>query len=82
MQVRWRPPGQPHYGGIVERVIGTLMEAMHELPRTTFANPGERGYDSDAQAVLTVRELERWLALAVATYHEQGRGQTPPRRAK
>jgi len=79
--LRWRPPGQPHYGGIVERVIGTMMVAVHELPGTTFSNPGERrGYDSDARAVLTLRELERWLALAVATYHGQvhsGLGCTP-----
>jgi putative transposase len=72
VRLRWRPPGQPHYGGIVERVIGTMMEAVHDLPGTTFSNPVERGgYDSDAKAVLTVRELERWLALAVATYHGQ-----------
>lgn len=24
--VDWRPPGRPHFGGIVERVISTLME--------------------------------------------------------
>ena len=26
IKLRYRPPGQPHYGGIVERVIGTMME--------------------------------------------------------
>ncbi|WP_258725232.1 Mu transposase C-terminal domain-containing protein [Cellulomonas sp. NS3] len=79
--LRWRPPGQPHFGGIVERVIGTMMQQVHELAGTTFSNPRERGgYDSDARAVLTVRELERWLALAVASYHGQVHstlGQTP-----
>lgn len=66
----YRPPGRPHYGGIVERVIGTLMNSIHELPGTTFSNPGQRdGYDSDRQASLTVRELERWLVLAVTSYH-------------
>lgn len=77
----WRPPGQPHFGGIVERVIGTMMQMVHELPGTTFSNPQQRkGYDSDRTAVLTVRELERWLALAVAVYHGQVHatlGQTP-----
>ena len=54
------PAGQPHYGGIVERVIGTMMEVVHELPGITFSNPGKpRGYDSDARAVLTLRELQR-----------------------
>jgi len=79
VKLRWRPTGQPHYGGVIERVIGTMMEAVHELPGTTFSNPRQRGeYDSDARAVLD--ELERWLALAVATYHGQlhtGLGCTP-----
>ena len=67
VRLRYRPPGQPHYGGIIERVIGTMMEAVHELPGTTFSSPRQRGgYDSDATAVLTVRELERWLTLAAA----------------
>jgi putative transposase len=70
--LRYRPPGQPHYGGIIERVLGTMMQTVHELPGTTFANTRERdGYDSDARAALTVRELERWLTLAVAGYHGQ-----------
>ncbi len=75
--LRYRPPGRPHYGGIVERVIGTLMEMVHELPGTTFSNPAQRGsYDSEARAVLTVAELEKWLALAVASYHGQVHGTT------
>ncbi len=72
-----RPPGRPHYGGVMERVIGTLMEMVHELPGTTFSNPGQRGScDSDGKAVLTVAELEKWLAVAVASYHGQVHGTT------
>src|SRR6476619_2860537 len=45
-------------------------QRVHELPGTTFSNPAERGgYDSDRQAALTLDELTRWLALAVASYH-------------
>ena len=70
IKLEYRPPGQPHFGGIVERVIGTMMQMVHELPGTTFSNPAARGgYDSDRKAVLTLRELQRWLALAVACYH-------------
>ncbi|MFV9181227.1 transposase [Serratia marcescens] len=71
IRLDYRPPGQPHYGGIVERTIGTAMQMIHdELPGTTFSNPGQRGeYDSEKMATLTLRELERWLALAVGTYH-------------
>lgn len=65
----YRPPGQPHFGGIIERLIGTMMEMVHDLPGTTFSHPAERGdYDSQAAAVLTLAELNKWLALAVMVY--------------
>ena len=70
IRVGYRPPGAPHYGGIVERLVGTMMRMVHELPGTTFSDTRERGdYDSDAKAVLTLAELQRWMALAVACYH-------------
>lgn len=81
IKLGYRPLGRPHYGGIVERLIGTAMGKVHELPGTTFSNPAERGgYDSEKMAVLTLSELEKWLALAVAAYHgtvHGGLGQTP-----
>lgn len=67
----YRPPGQPQFGGIIERVIGTAMAMAHQLPGTTFSNTQDRGkYNSEARAILTVRELERWLTLAIGMYHE------------
>jgi len=74
--LRFRPQGAPHWGGIVERLVGTAMAMVHELPGTTFANPGERGeYDSDTAACLTLAELERWLVLAVTgSYHNAVHG--------
>lgn len=78
----YRPPGQPHFGGIVERLIGTMMQMVHDdLPGTTFSNTAQRGsYDSDGKAVLTLAELQAWLALATACYHgevHEGLGRTP-----
>jgi putative transposase len=68
--LEYRPLGKTHYGGIVERIIGTLMQKIHELPGTTFSNPSQKGdYDSEAKAALTLNELERWLVLAVNHYH-------------
>lgn len=68
--IEWRPPGLPHYGGVVERVIGTLMQLVHALPGTTFSNPTQRGgYDSDKTACLTLEELERWFAVAITKYY-------------
>lgn len=78
----YRPPGQPHFGGVIERLIGTMMTMVHELPGTTFSNIADRGsYDSDAKAVLTLTELQRWMTLAVACYHgepHQGLGGRTP----
>jgi putative transposase len=54
----------------VERLVGTMMRMVHDLPGTTFSNTRERReYDSDAAAALTLAELQRWMALAVACYH-------------
>ena len=68
--IAWRPPGLPQVGGVVERVIGTLMELVHGLPGTTFSNVMQRGsYDSDKAACLTLAELERWLTVAIAKFY-------------
>lgn len=81
IKLSYRPPGRPHYGGIVERIIGTVMQRVHELPGTTFSNPGQRGtYEADKLSALTLAELERWLTLAIAGYHGSVHGtllQTP-----
>jgi len=47
-----------------------MMKMVHELLGTTFSNIIEHGnYDSDKKASLTLTELEKWLALAVSSYH-------------
>lgn len=65
-----RPIATPHYGGHIERLIGTMMGAVHLLPGTTFSDIDERGsYDSAAHATMTLDELERWMALEITRYH-------------
>lgn len=73
IELRYRPLGEPQYGGIMERLIGTLMQHVHTLPGTTFSNIQERGeYDSDGKAILTLSELEKWLTLViVGQYHNK-----------
>ena len=68
--VSYRPPGTPRFGGHIERLIGTMMGAVHLLPGTHFSNVLERGdYDSEGRAVMTMRELEAWLTLEIIAYH-------------
>ncbi|MCT9933712.1 transposase family protein [Planotetraspora sp. A-T 1434] len=31
----YRPKGMPHFGGIIERLTGTMIQMVHELPGTT-----------------------------------------------
>ena len=70
-----RPVATPHYGGHIERLIGTMMGAVHLLPGTTFSDIDERGdYDSAAHAAMTLDELERWLALEITRYHNDRHG--------
>jgi putative transposase len=70
IRIEYRPLGKPHYGGIIERVIGTLMKLVHTLPGTTFSNTEARGeYNSDDRACLTLSELERWLTIAITKYY-------------
>jgi putative transposase len=76
-----RPVATPHYGGHIERLIGTMMGAVHLLPGTTFSNVASRGaYDSEKSATMTLDELERWLALEIiGRYHaETHRGLRQP----
>ena len=70
IELDYRPPGRPHFGGHIERLIGTMMGAVHLLPGTTFASVADKGaYDSQSKAALTLPELERWLALQIGVYH-------------
>lgn len=71
IDLQHRPPGTPRYGGHVERLIGTMMGAVHLLPGSHFSNIFERGdLDAEAEAVMTLTELETWLALEITgSYH-------------
>ena len=68
-----RPVARPHYGGHIERLIGTMMGAVHFLPGSTSSDIASRGdYDPQKHAVMTFDELERWLALEiVGRYHAE-----------
>jgi putative transposase len=71
--VDWRPVRTPHYGGHIERLIGTMMGKVHLLPGTTFSSVSDKGdYDPQKTAAMTLEEVERWLATAiVGIYHQE-----------
>lgn len=73
IDLTWRPVARPNYGGHIERLMGTIATEIHALPGTTFSNVKERGgYDSEAQAAMTLKELEKWLAtFFVEVYHQR-----------
>lgn len=66
----YRPPGSPHFGGHVERLIGTMMGAVHLLPGTTQSSVAAKGgYDAEAMAAMTLGEFDRWFALEICRYN-------------
>ncbi|MCP9493362.1 MAG: DDE-type integrase/transposase/recombinase [Pyrinomonadaceae bacterium MAG19_C2-C3] len=73
IDLTWRPVARPNYGGHIERLMGTIAREIHALPGTTFSNVKQRGdYDSEAQAVMTLKELEKYLAtFFVEVYHQR-----------
>jgi putative transposase len=81
-----RPVKKPNYGAHIERLNGTLATQLKKLPGATFSNTKERGkYDSDAMATMSMAELEKWLIIMVAKYHNSvhsGIGMTPLQKYK
>lgn len=73
IDLEYRPVKRPHFGGHIERLIGTMMGAVHLLPGTTFSNVAERGdYDAEGRACMTLGELEAWLAAQIiGPYHAE-----------
>ncbi len=80
-----RPVKKPRYGAYVERLMGTVSEALKSLKGATFSGPDEKGvYDADGNSCMTLEELEKWLILMFTNYHcnliHTGIGTTPQQR--
>ncbi|MEN9659190.1 MAG: hypothetical protein RL571_2655 [Pseudomonadota bacterium] len=73
IDIEWRPVARPHFGGHIERLLGTFAKEIHTLPGTTFSNSRERSdYDSEGKAALTLTEFEEWLVtFIVNVYHQR-----------
>lgn len=73
IDLQWRPVLLPHYGGHIERLMGTMANEIRKLPGATFSNPTKRkGYDSEKYAAMTLKEFERYLVdFIVNVYHQR-----------
>lgn len=72
----FRPKKKPHWGGHIERLMGTFSLMNKKDKGTTFSNPTERkGYDSDKKSIYTFAEYEERLVRNIIkynnTYHEE-----------
>ncbi|PCI19156.1 MAG: transposase [Piscirickettsiaceae bacterium] len=73
INLEFRPVGKPNLGGHIERLLGTVLKHVHDLPGTTFSNVKERDlYDSEKNASMTFSEFERWLVTYITkVYHKR-----------
>jgi putative transposase len=73
IDLQWRPVLRPHYGGHIERYMGTMANQIRKWPGATFSNTQQRkGYDSEGSAALTLREFEYLLVeFIVNVYHQR-----------
>lgn len=73
VDLEFRPVKQPRFGGHIERLQGTLLREIHDLPGSTFSSIKERGdYDSEKHAVMTKDEFEKlFVDLICNTYHRR-----------
>ena len=73
IDLEFRPVKQPRYGGHIERLQGTLLKEIHDIPGTTFSSVAERGeYDSEKNAIMTKDEFERQLIKLICNeYHRR-----------
>ncbi|WP_284464280.1 helix-turn-helix domain-containing protein [Chryseobacterium sp.] len=82
INLEFRPVATPHYGGHIERFLGSFSKAVHDLPGTTFSNIKERStYKSEKHASFTLAEFEKWMVTYIVNvYHKtvhSGIGMTP-----
>lgn len=68
----YRPVGSPHYGGTIERLMGTMVGKCHLLPGTTKNSVRAKGdYDSARNATLTLSQCRRWFVeQLLGGYHQ------------
>ena len=77
IDMQWRPVKKPHYGAHIERYMGVVATELKKVPGATFSNIQQRkGYDSEKEAVCTMKEVEAYLVeFIVNNYHQRSHSQ-------
>jgi len=71
IHINFRPIGKKEYGGHIERLIGTTMTEVHDIPGTTYSNIKEKmDYDSEGNACMTFDEFEKWLLIYITKIYQ------------
>lgn len=71
IHIEFRPIGKKEYGGHIERLIGTTMKEVHDIPGTTFSNIREKlNYDSEGNALMTFEDVEKWLLIYITKIYQ------------
>lgn len=73
INIEHRPVATPHWGGHIERLLGTFSKEIHNLSGTTFSKISDReNYNSIDKASLTINEFEKWLiTYIINVYHKK-----------
>lgn len=73
IDLQYRMKKTPHYGGHIERLMGTAAKIFLGLPGKTFSNPKQRkGYDSEQKAAMTLREVEAYFVDYIVNKYHKG----------
>lgn len=71
IHIHFRPIGKKEYGGHIERLIGTTMTEVHDLPGTTYSSIKDKmHYDSEGNACFTFDEFEKWLLIYITKIYQ------------
>jgi putative transposase len=73
-QVMYRPVSTPRYGGVIERMFGTINKALiHNLHGTRKSNVKELGeYDAEKEAIFTLEDIIEILTVYITdVYHHK-----------
>lgn len=72
IDIIYRPPATPRFGGHIERLIGTLMRRCRLLPGSSFSDLLKaRPSGAEARAALTMADLRGFLTEDIARYHNR-----------